>query len=47
AWGRDNNGQSTPPTGDDFVAIAAGDQFGLALRSDGTIAAWGRNNAGQ
>jgi alpha-tubulin suppressor-like RCC1 family protein len=27
--------------------IAAGGQFGLALRSDGTVWAWGRNGAGQ
>jgi hypothetical protein len=29
------------------VAIAAGDSHSLALKSDGTVAAWGRNNAGQ
>lgn len=29
------------------TAVAAGPQFGLALRSDGTVWAWGRNDGGQ
>ena len=36
------------PAGNDFVAIAAGAYFGLALkRSDGSLAAWGDNGQGQ
>ena len=30
-----------------IVAIAAGTDYSLALKSDGTVWAWGRNNAGQ
>ncbi len=48
AWGLDSNGQvSAVPTGNTFTAIAAGDAYGLGLRSDGTIAAWGQNADGQ
>jgi alpha-tubulin suppressor-like RCC1 family protein len=48
AWGLDSNGQvSAVPTGDTFTAIAAGDAYGLGLRADGTIAAWGQNVNGQ
>lgn len=36
---------SGPLTG--VTAIAAGDQFTLALRIDGTVWAWGQNNVGQ
>ncbi len=31
----------------DVVAIAAGDRFSLALKSDGTVWAWGLNTSGQ
>jgi hypothetical protein len=34
-----------PNTG--FVAIAAGVSYGLALKADGSIAAWGLNDHGQ
>ena len=30
-----------------IVGVAAGDNFSLALRSDGTVLAWGRNDLGQ
>src|ERR1022692_4200846 len=33
--------------GSGIVQIAAGSSFGLALRSDGTVWAWGSNGAGQ
>jgi hypothetical protein len=47
-WGLDRDGQVTGvPTGTDFVAVAAGDAHGLALRSDGTVAAWGQNDDGE
>ncbi len=35
------------PRGNDFVAIATNRSHNLALRSDGTIAAWGDNSWGQ
>ena len=35
------------PAGHDFVAIAAGDDHSLALKSDGSLAAWGQNCCGQ
>jgi alpha-tubulin suppressor-like RCC1 family protein len=44
AWGRDTYGQATPPEGHAFVAVAAGYNHSLALRSDGSLAAWGRND---
>jgi len=48
AWGSDASGQvSTLPAGDDYVAIAAGDAHGLALKLDGTVVAWGANSDGQ
>ncbi len=48
AWGSDRHGQvSDLPAGDNYVAIAAGDAFGLALVSDGTIVAWGQDTHGQ
>lgn len=31
----------------DVSAIAAGDHFSLAMKQDGTIVSWGRNNSGQ
>ena len=31
----------------DFVAIGAGAHFSVALRCDGSVACWGRNDAGQ
>ncbi len=34
-------------TGTDWVAIAAGDDHSLAVRSDGTLWAWGYNGSGQ
>ncbi len=32
------------PTGDDFVDIAAGGAFSLAIREDGSLVAWGGDN---
>ena len=32
---------------DDVIAIAAGDHFSVAVRSDGTVWAWGSNGSGQ
>ena len=48
AWGLNNFGQCTvPPPNSGFVAIAAGQQFSLGIKSDGTIIGWGYNNHGQ
>jgi hypothetical protein len=47
AWGSNLLGQATPPAGSDFIAIAAGGYFSLALRADGSIVAWGSNSHGQ
>jgi len=48
AWGSDSNGQvSRLPAGEGYIAVAAGDAHGLALRSDGTIVAWGQNSSGE
>ena len=35
------------PTGNDFVAISAGGRHSLALKSDGSLVAWGFNDDGQ
>jgi len=47
AWGANDFGQATPPSSNDFVAIAAGGRHGLALKSDGSIVGWGSNGNGQ
>jgi hypothetical protein len=50
AWGcgGGNAGQCNVPAGlSGVTAIAAGDQLSLALKSDGTVVAWGKDTAGQ
>ncbi|MBI4664679.1 MAG: PQQ-binding-like beta-propeller repeat protein [Verrucomicrobia bacterium] len=48
AWGDNTLGQvSVPPGLRVVVAIAAGNQHSLALRSDGTVVGWGDNTLGQ
>ena len=48
AWGRDDYGQvSDVPDGNEFIAIAAGKRHCLALKSDGSLVAWGYNNHGE
>ncbi len=45
-----NFGQATPPdfsSANPAVALAAGGYHSLALRADGTVVAWGNNDAGQ
>jgi hypothetical protein len=47
AWGPDNfYGQLDVPAGS-FVDVAAAMAWGVALRDDGTLVHWGRNNLGQ
>jgi hypothetical protein len=40
-------GDTVPPDGNDFIAIAAGLSQSLALRSDGSIIGWGAGKSGQ
>jgi alpha-tubulin suppressor-like RCC1 family protein len=50
AWGGDSvdYGETRVPQGlNDAVAVAAGGTHSLALRSNGTVAAWGNNDSGQ
>jgi len=42
AWGDNSLGQTNVPSGT-YTAIAAGDRHSLALKTDGTLAAWGDN----
>lgn len=41
AWGRNQSGQTNVPAGLNAVAIAGGLSHSMALRPDGTVAAWG------
>jgi alpha-tubulin suppressor-like RCC1 family protein len=43
AWGANYSGQAGPRLADNVVAVAAGEAHSLALRSDGTVLAWGSN----
>ena len=48
AWGSNGGYQvAIPPGLADVKAIAAGSDYSLALRRDGTVIGWGGNNAGQ
>jgi len=42
AWGDNSWGQCTVPAGNNFIAIDAAGDTSYALRSDGSIAQWGR-----
>jgi len=46
-WGNSNNVfiNNNIPAGDDFVQVAGGRNYGIALRSNGTLAAWGKNTS--
>jgi hypothetical protein len=46
-WGWNDNGQTTVPAGNDFVDVAAGADHGLAMKTDGSLVAWGRDTEGQ
>jgi alpha-tubulin suppressor-like RCC1 family protein len=41
------NEPALPPGLSNVVAVAAGGEHSLAIRADGTVAAWGSNNCGQ
>src|SRR5689334_13234060 len=48
AWGSNYYGEGTVPLDvDGVIAIAAGTQHNLVLRTNGTVLAWGINNDGQ
>jgi alpha-tubulin suppressor-like RCC1 family protein len=46
-WGDNRSGQLLIPALTNVVAIASGGFHGLALKSDGSVTAWGSNNFGQ
>lgn len=49
-WGNNSYGSgqiNVPANLTDAVAIAAGDEFSLALKADGKVVAWGDNSVGQ
>ena len=46
-WGRDDEGQSSPPAGETFTTIAVGDRHTCGLRADGAVRCWGANDEGQ
>ena len=44
-WGSPHNSVARDvPAGDDFIEIAAGNKYGVALRADGTLVSWGQAN---
>lgn len=45
-WGRNSDGQATPPTGT-FTQVSGGYYHSCGLRTTGTIACWGANAQGQ
>ncbi|HEX6534349.1 MAG TPA: hypothetical protein VF041_07120 [Gemmatimonadaceae bacterium] len=48
AWGLDDDGQATPPTGlTGIVQVAGGLHHSLALGSDGSVTGWGLDDHGQ
>jgi alpha-tubulin suppressor-like RCC1 family protein len=46
-WGNDEFGESTPPTGNDFVRVSCGALHTCALKKDNTVMCWGNNDYGQ
>jgi hypothetical protein len=45
-WGDSSFGMGIVPTGNDYVAVSAGFWHNLALKTDGTVVAWGNNDDG-
>jgi alpha-tubulin suppressor-like RCC1 family protein len=46
-WGWSNGGRDAPAGLADAVAIGGGSYHGVALKRDGTVVAWGKNDYGQ
>ncbi len=46
-WGQSSAGQLFIPALTNVIAIASGGFYGLALKDDGTVTAWGINSSGQ
>ena len=44
-WGRNDDGQSNPPSGERFVAISAGNSYACGLRVEGDAMCWGSNGS--
>jgi hypothetical protein len=47
AWGSDQHEQVTDCPSGFFLQVASGGYHSVALRTDRTVVAWGRNSAGQ
>ncbi len=47
AWGDGISGMPYLPPGNGFVAVTGGSSHHIALRADGSVAAWGDNAHGQ
>lgn len=46
-WGDGSYGKTTPPAGNNYIAVSAGGDHSLAIKQDGTIVGWGYNSDGQ
>ena len=46
AWGMNRSGEIDVPTGSDFLAISANQNYRPALKTDGSIVGWGYNYFG-
>ena len=44
-WGRNDEGQASPPHEGNFVSVSAGDENACGLKTDGAVVCWGRNAA--
>ncbi len=47
AWGSNGRGQTNSPAGEDYIAVATGAEFVIALKSNGSLVGWGDNRRGQ
>ena len=45
-WGRDHEGQATPPAGE-FASVSAGGEHTCGLKVDGSVACWGSASYGE
>ena len=46
-WGDDNYRKASPPSGERFVTISAGDDHTYAVRKDGAAVCWGADHYGE